>query len=372
MNYPSTAYSWDILSEDVAVKHMDKSTFLHSEMNIPKDVYSYFNLPEKGISTPKSITLMLGETSFDAHIQRDAASKRYRLLWKSNFSEQLVERFPQVYRMHALGKEIDGQKPLMRFERIQPDVYKIDFVEYGISKNDADSEFKEWTGQELEAAVYAYFIMLNKELSGKAYNKAEVNRRLRRLELSERSRGSIEFLMQNISSVLQELCHPIIQGYLPRANVGSDVSERIRKVVFQRKFLNERDYTPTSDQRELDKSVSSLLRKRLAGKPPGRRNPDKQQSSQTVFERDPLVKAWVLQHANGICELCGEKGPFQNAAGEWYLEGHHVIPLAEGGADVIENTVALCPNCHRKSHLSPDAEAIKKELQYTIDRINTL
>ncbi|MSR17052.1 MAG: HNH endonuclease, partial [Methylococcaceae bacterium] len=36
--------------------------------------------------------------------------------------------------------------------------------------------------------------------------------------------------------------------------------------------------------------------------------------------------------------------------GEPYLESHHIEWLANGGADSIENTTALCPNCHRKMH----------------------
>ncbi|HDR7378766.1 TPA: HNH endonuclease [Bacillus toyonensis] len=33
-----------------------------------------------------------------------------------------------------------------------------------------------------------------------------------------------------------------------------------------------------------------------------------------------------------------------------YLEVHHVVPLATGGEDSVENAVALCQNCHRKAH----------------------
>jgi 5-methylcytosine-specific restriction protein A len=55
--------------------------------------------------------------------------------------------------------------------------------------------------------------------------------------------------------------------------------------------------------------------------------------------------------------------------GEWFLEEHHVVPLPVGGPDIIENTVALCPNCHRKCHLSPEADTVQKELRNTIERI---
>jgi len=43
--------------------------------------------------------------------------------------------------------------------------------------------------------------------------------------------------------------------------------------------------------------------------------------------------------------------PFNKKNGDPYLETYHVIWLAEGGDDSIENTVSLCPNCHRKMHV---------------------
>jgi 5-methylcytosine-specific restriction protein A len=36
--------------------------------------------------------------------------------------------------------------------------------------------------------------------------------------------------------------------------------------------------------------------------------------------------------------------------------------LSAGGADTIENTVALCPNCHRKMHVL-DAKGDRKKLR---------
>ncbi len=369
MNYPSSAYSWDILSDDVAIKHMDKSAFMHHGTGIPKEIAFFFDLPENSFIAPKPIQLMFGANTYNAHIQLDAVQSRYRLFWKTDFADQLIEQFPYFYRKYALNEEFVDEVPSMRFERIKPDTFKIDFIESATLHQDTDSKSIEWTDQELEAVIYAYFTMLNKELRGRKYNKAEVNRHLRSLELTNRSKGSVEFRMQNISSVLQQLCHPIIQGYLPRMNVGADVSERIKKIIFQRKFLNERDYSPTADDNDLDKRVSYLLRKKIIGIPKGQRHPKKHQSTQTIYERDPLVKAWVLQNANGTCELCKNPGPFRNKLGEWFLEEHHIVSLADSGPDIIENTVALCPNCHRKCHLSPEADKVQRELRNTIERI---
>ena len=79
--------------------------------------------------------------------------------------------------------------------------------------------------------------------------------------------------------------------------------------------------------------------------------------------RNPYIAEYAKRRANGICQLCGEKAPFLNKDGEPYLESHHIIWLANGGGDTVENTVALCPNCHCKMHVlndSTDVEKLKK------------
>ena len=73
-----------------------------------------------------------------------------------------------------------------------------------------------------------------------------------------------------------------------------------------------------------------------------------------VFVRDRYVAALAKRRARGKCELCRKAAPFSNAIGEPYLESHHIDWLAHGGSDTIENTVALCPNCHRKMHIIQD------------------
>ena len=73
-----------------------------------------------------------------------------------------------------------------------------------------------------------------------------------------------------------------------------------------------------------------------------------------VFVRDRYVAELAKRRARGKCELCRKAAPFSNATGDPYLESHHIGWLAHGGSDTIENTVALCPNCHRKMHIVQD------------------
>ena len=105
-------------------------------------------------------------------------------------------------------------------------------------------------------------------------------------------------------------------------------------------------------ERDFDAEVSRLLR---MGKKPillkGNREPQKRFAVVSSYERSPSVVAATLQRANGICECCKRKAPFKRKSdGLPYLEVHHKIPLAEGGFDILENTEALCPNCHRQKH----------------------
>jgi 5-methylcytosine-specific restriction protein A len=69
------------------------------------------------------------------------------------------------------------------------------------------------------------------------------------------------------------------------------------------------------------------------------------------YERNANVAEYALRRANGLCQLCGNSAPFMKKDGSPFLEVHHILWLSKGGSDTIDNTVALCPNCHRKMHI---------------------
>lgn len=75
--------------------------------------------------------------------------------------------------------------------------------------------------------------------------------------------------------------------------------------------------------------------------------------------RDPYIAEYARRRANGICQLCGVPAPFNRSDGTPYLESHHIVWLSSGGEDSIENTAALCPNCHRKMHIVNDPEDVE-------------
>jgi len=80
-------------------------------------------------------------------------------------------------------------------------------------------------------------------------------------------------------------------------------------------------------------------------------SPHKAETTTSVFIRNPYIVEQAKRLANGKCQDCGQPAPFLNkSTNEPFLEIHHIVPLSQGGEDVIENVLALCPNCHRKRH----------------------
>lgn len=230
-------------------------------------------------------------------------------------------------------------------------------------------EKSEWSDAELEHAVDAYLWMLNEEIAARPYNKSEVNRKLREGSLAGRSRASIEYRMQNISAALQELCLPRIDGYLPAKNIGARVKDKISGILAMKRHIDPADYAPSSDTALFEQKVVKLRSRLVTGIPRGIKNPQRSTGTVTSYLRDPLVKAWVLNQADGRCEGCLKPAPFMTSDGTPYLEVHHVVPLSEGGPDEISNTVALCPNCHRKAHFARESKAFLEELYRVVSRL---
>jgi 5-methylcytosine-specific restriction protein A len=123
-------------------------------------------------------------------------------------------------------------------------------------------------------------------------------------------------------------------------------------------FILEKDGKTAYDEQKLKadfdaaistakKSTGKELAKRLKQAP---KKPKKVTTTGSAYIRNPDVVAAVLIRADGICELCKKPAPFKKKSGEWYLEVHHIIQLAHGGDDTVDNAVGTCPNCHREQH----------------------
>lgn len=146
-----------------------------------------------------------------------------------------------------------------------------------------------------------------------------------------------------------------------------DSNNKIRKVcifpirvidnkipAIEKKILEKNAIIKNKRIKKIDDNALFVLAKR------GNRTPGIRYVKTVQYERNEAVAEYAKRIAKGICQLCGEKAPFSYNDGTPYLETHHINWLSEGGSDTIDNTAALCPNCHAKMHIVDD----EKDRQY--------
>lgn len=81
--------------------------------------------------------------------------------------------------------------------------------------------------------------------------------------------------------------------------------------------------------------------------------------------RNQDIRSLVLKRANRRCELCGVRREFDD-----FLEVHHIPRMTET-TDRVWNCVALCPNCHRETHVSPDRDEIDANLNSFVTKFKS-
>jgi len=157
----------------------------------------------------------------------------------------------------------------------------------------------------------------------------------------------------------------------PYQEEQADETEQARKVwMFPLRLTNYGEIPiPTESQARAIEELHAKLARELsteelkARAKNARKRPSVRSVQTSAYVRDAAVAEYAKRLANGICDLCKGRAPFLNKQKEAYLECHHVIWLARGGEDTIDNTVALCPNCHCKMHVldhTGDIEKLKK------------
>jgi len=235
-----------------------------------------------------------------------------------------------------------------------------------------------WSNEELQASVDAYADMFLAEREGRKVNKAETYRKLE--ARFGRKDKAFERRMMNISHVVQLLGGKPVKGLLPAKNIGPHTQNVLEGLIKTAGFISTvktATTTPTTAALpvpEADKLADELVRKwkssAAAIQPPSGYNKAPQYSTQTVErKRCAEVKAWVLYNSKGVCECCGNAAPFNKADGTPYLEVHHVVQLADDGPDTVDNTVAVCPNCHRALHLAANRLQLVEGLYHRHTRL---
>lgn len=123
----------------------------------------------------------------------------------------------------------------------------------------------DWSDDENHAVVASYFTMLSNELAGCQYNKAAENRALQ--DQIDRSRGSIEFKLCNVSAACVGLGLPIIKGYKPRFNFQMSLAEAASRWLARHpeweKALHQNETRQLADSGALFVGIAPTLRNAL-------------------------------------------------------------------------------------------------------------
>lgn len=229
---------------------------------------------------------------------------------------------------------------------------------------DAGSDGNGWTDEELRASVNAYLAMFKKEQQGQTFSKKQYCDNL--AIAYRRSSKAFEYRMQNISYVLSLMGREWLTGFKPARNVGKRLAAKIEALILELKSSPQAPVV--AFEMEVRDTLKSLKNKKLP-EPEGNIKPAMTLNQVAQYQRDPKVKAWVLDLAKGVCECCGQNAPFEAADGNPFLEVHHVCPLTEGGSDTVSNAVAICPNCHRALHYGLKAKELVEELFGKVTRL---
>ncbi len=155
-----------------------------------------------------------------------------------------------------------------------------------------------------------------------------------------------------------------VKGTIPPACL-IDFPIKIKEDLSVIEAVDEQGLDPSYSEEEIIKHADSLdmdVLKKIAKKQSNKK-PKKVKASVEQIQRNIYIAEYAKRKAKGTCQLCGNPAPFNRADGEPYLESHHIVWLSKGGEDSIENTVALCPNCHRKMHVLNDSKDIEYLMQ---------
>jgi 5-methylcytosine-specific restriction enzyme A len=220
---------------------------------------------------------------------------------------------------------------------------------------------KDWNSEELKATVEAYVEMLEHERAGRIFVKKQYCKKL--AQAFGRNEKAYENRMQNISYVLSLIGRNWLMGVRPAKNIDADIAVKIEALLEEIVGYKNLPVVAFEIRAREESNQKNLTR------PDGRPAPKSRRVTVTQFHRDPLVQAWVLQQAKGICEGCEQPAPFQGTDGLPYLELHYMRQLAEGGPDAVTNAVALCPNCHREIHHGAHAQALIAWLYDNVARL---
>lgn len=391
----SSVYSWTIQPDTTLLKKTDRSVFLHHGSGIPKKIRDFFQITNIIPGERRPITLWYQNHHYDAVLETTIHdSPRTRIIWKQDFASIIHSKFPQCFEFFKRGEESSDDTPFLQFEkRDSPNEFNVALLETGkislsfssplsvhpgdiLTNDELMEHFKCSPQGGMRRAHRTKSLVLISDHTKSIYEDRWIDDIFHYTGMGLTGDQSLSFHQNKTLANSKEIDIRVFlfevfeEGkYVfigeveltgePYVENQPDVNDTIRKVyVFPLKIKGKKSVPPIKSEfiqkkeEEIRKKTKKLsveeleLRAKYSLKGVGKR-----EISTTTYERNQYVAELAKRRANGICQLCNQPAPFKNIDGEPYLETHHIDWLAAGGQDTIENTTALCPNCHKKMHI---------------------
>jgi 5-methylcytosine-specific restriction endonuclease McrA len=172
------SFSWEVLSDFIAFKGLDKSVFIHNGTGIPKEIRNFFGVEGLGNKEKVEINIIHEQVEYSARIEMDnQPSPRSRMMWKADFSNVIKSNFPNEYSTFLENeKTSDEIGAKLKFTKVSRAVntYKVEFVtpiSGQVIQNDLEAEDVEHNGPErAEGNAVMYY--------GRRYERNPINRKL--------------------------------------------------------------------------------------------------------------------------------------------------------------------------------------------------
>lgn len=387
--------SWVIEPGIAAVKKTDRAVFLFRQMTLPAPVRAFFSVENLTPGEKQKLVFWHANRRFDAFIEKTIHDPPMtRMMWRADFAAILNKEFPQWVEFFKKSRGESEETPCLQFSaRPEPGHYDVELEGVLFRETAPDGTLPFAAGDVTD----------NETLSAafRCSPQGTIRRSLPTNSLvliSDHTRSGCEDKWIGRSFHYTGMGLSGEQSLSLQQNRALADSKENGTALHLFEVFHEGEYTYTGeveladspyrsrqpDREQIPRDVYIFPLQLIGGKHPRhpapatpvtapatpkrslRKLPMDELEFQAryslkdgkphtvvseVYEDDEHVAEYARRRAGGICQLCKGPAPFTTPEGDPFLEVHHIIPLADGGRDAIENTVALCPNCHKKMHI---------------------
>jgi 5-methylcytosine-specific restriction protein A len=385
-DFTHESHSWTVLSDQVAVKRMDKSSFFHHEMAIPVELRPFFNIETMMVGEKRQVVLAHGVIEYSAYFEMlNEKNPRTRLVWRTDLQRLIHEKFPvwaTFFQTHTrpgestptlkIVKTRSASKYLVFFEYIRKSSETLELLKV-YSREELKDKFQITdsiikNGVSIPKDTSSVWLLITEEKSpdGTGY-RYHFDGQI--LQFEGNTKGATDGLIINHESAGNEIIVFYQKKKREFPNYGFRYLGRFSYLSHTAgKFIGEpaQFIIHPLDVMLDDKGDLVAIE---PSPPPGSEGKEKT-LIQTYWERRPELRRQAIKIHGKTCTVCGfhftEK---YGNLGEGYIEIHCLKPPASirGEKDVKPGTdlVPVCSNCHRMIHTSDPmltVEELKKNI----------